>query len=132
MSGASRQRDARPARIESISALTLATHDMARAVRFYAALGFALRYGGESASFTSFSAGNACLNLTTEGSEREWSWWGRVIFHVANVDQLYQQAVDAGLQPQAPPRDATWGERFFHIVDPDGHELSFAKLLEET
>ena len=96
------------------------------------ALGFALRYGGESASFTSFSAGNACLNQTTEGSEREWSWWGRVIFHVADVDQLYQQALDAGLEPQAPPRDATWGERFFHIVDPDGHELSFAKLLEEA
>ena len=130
MSGASRPRDARPALIESISALTLATHDMARAVRFYAALGFVLRYGGESASFTSFSAGNACLNLTTEGSEREWSWWGRVIFHVADVDLLYQQALDAGLEPQAAPRDATWGERFFHIVDPDGHELSFAKLLE--
>lgn len=130
MSGASRQRDARPALIESISALTLATHDMARAVRFYSALGFVLRYGGEAAAFTSFSAGNACLNLTTEGSDREWSWWGRVIFHVADVDRLYQQALDAGLRPQAPPRDATWGERFFHIVDPDGHELSFAKLLD--
>lgn len=130
MSGASRQRDARPALIESISALTLATHDMARAVRFYAALGFVLRYGGEAAAFTSFSAGNACLNLTTEGCDREWSWWGRVIFHVADVDRLYQQALDAGLRPQAPPRDATWGERFFHIVDPDGHELSFAKLLD--
>lgn len=130
MSGASRP-DARPALIESISAVTLATHDMARAVWFYAALGFALRYGGESASFTSFSAGNACLNLTTEGSERDLSWWGRVIFHVADVDLLYRQALAAGLQPQAPPRDATWGERYFHIADPDGRELSFAKLLEE-
>jgi uncharacterized glyoxalase superfamily protein PhnB len=24
------------------------------------------------------------------------------------------------------PRDAEWGERFFHLTDPDGHELSFA------
>ncbi len=23
-----------------------------------------------------------------------------------------------------------WGERFFHISDPDGHELSFAESLE--
>ena len=23
-------------------------------------------------------------------------------------------------------RDAEWGERFFHLTDPDGHELSFA------
>jgi catechol 2,3-dioxygenase-like lactoylglutathione lyase family enzyme len=45
--------------IESISAITLATHDMQRAVRFYAALGFALIYGGEAARFTSFRAGSA-------------------------------------------------------------------------
>jgi catechol 2,3-dioxygenase-like lactoylglutathione lyase family enzyme len=112
--------------IEAISAVTLATHDMARAVSFYEALGFALRYGGPAASFSSFSAGNACLNLTTEGSEGDWSWWGRVIFYVPDVDALYRQAVDAGLHPHAAPRDATWGERFFHVTDPDGHELSFA------
>ena len=33
-------------RIESISAVTLATHDIARAVRLYSALGFSIRYGG--------------------------------------------------------------------------------------
>lgn len=123
------ERDRRPALITSISAVTLATHDMARAVRFYTALGFALRYGGDSASFSSFSAGNGCLNVTTEGSEREWSWWGRIIFHVADVDLLYDKALAAGLQPHAPPLDATWGERYFHITDPDGHELSFAQPI---
>ena len=122
-------RDQRPANITSISAVTLATHDMERSVGFYAALGFPLRYGGPSASFSSFSAGNGCLNVTTEGSERAWSWWGRIIFHVADVDALHAQALAAGLQPEAPPRDATWGERYFHITDPDGHELSFATPL---
>jgi hypothetical protein len=39
------------------------------------------------------------------------------------------RAVAAGLRPQAPPRDAEWGERFFHLTDPDGHELSFARPL---
>lgn len=126
------ERDRRPAHITSISAVTLATHDMARSVRFYTALGFALRYGGASAAFSSFSAGNGCLNVTTEGSERSWSWWGRIIFHVADVDLLHRQALAAGLQPEAPPRDATWGERYFHITDPDGHELSFATPLERA
>ncbi|WP_332812947.1 VOC family protein [Ramlibacter sp.] len=121
------ERDSRPALITSISAVTLATHDMARSVQFYLALGFSLRYGGSSASFSSFSAGSGCLNVTTEGSERDWSWWGRIVFHVADVDLLYGQALAAGLQPQAAPMDATWGERYFHITDPDGHELSFAK-----
>ena len=116
---------ARPAAVESISAVTLATHDMARALRFYLALGFPLRYGGGDAAFSSFSAGGACLNLIAE-QKRAWSWWGRIIFYVSDVDAFYARAIEQGLRPDAPPCDATWGERFFHITDPDGHELSFA------
>jgi hypothetical protein len=26
-------------------------------------------------------------------------------------------------------QDASWGERFFHVTDPDGHQLSFAEVL---
>ena len=33
------------------------------------------------------------------------------------------------LTPDTEPRDAEWGERFFHVTDPDGHELSFARPL---
>ena len=44
--------------IESISAITLGTHDMRRAVRFYRMLGFAMLYGGEDKDFTSFKAGS--------------------------------------------------------------------------
>jgi catechol 2,3-dioxygenase-like lactoylglutathione lyase family enzyme len=111
--------------IKCISAITLATHDMARAVRFYRALGFEIAHGGENAAFTSLHAGPGFLNLIAE-NERQWSWWGRVIFHYSDVDGLYARAVAAGLRPHAAPRDAEWGERFFHLTDPDGHELSFA------
>ena len=113
----------RPSPIQSISAVTLATHHMARAVRFYLTLGFVLRYGGERASFTSFAAGPGYLNLVAAAPAAEWSWWGRTIFYVADVDALYDRAVNAGLRPSFPPRDAEWGERYFHISDPDGHEL---------
>lgn len=116
-------------RIVSISAVTLATHDMARAVRFYRALGFELAYGGEHAAFTSFSVGQGHLNLTAAPPERQWSWWGRVVLYVEDVDGLYARARAHGLEPQAVPRDAEWGERYFHITDPDGHELSFARPL---
>jgi catechol 2,3-dioxygenase-like lactoylglutathione lyase family enzyme len=43
--------------IEGISAVTLGTHEMPRAVRFYRALGFEVLHGGEESSFTSFRAG---------------------------------------------------------------------------
>ncbi|MGD9934769.1 MAG: VOC family protein [Dehalococcoidia bacterium] len=115
--------------IESLSAITLGVRDMARSVPFYRALGFELRYGGERAGFSSFAAGAAYLNLVVIAPETAIGWWGRVIFHVRDVDELHRQAIAAGLMPDSAPADASWGERYFHITDPDGHELSFAKRL---
>jgi len=115
--------------IEGISAVTLGTHEMPRAVRFYRALGFAVLHGGEGASFTSFLAGTSYLNLIVQPAERRRSWWGRVIFYVTDVDALYERALAAGFLPATVPRDAEWGERFFHLADPDVHELSFARPL---
>jgi hypothetical protein len=63
-----------------------------------------------------------------------------VVF-VADVDALYarltqqqheeeqpgqQEQLGRALGTILPPRDAPWGERYFHVSDPDGHELSFA------
>ena len=56
-------------RVLSISAVTLATQDMARAVRFYRALGFAQAYGGETAAFTSFRVGQGHVDLGFRLSE---------------------------------------------------------------
>lgn len=118
--------------IEGISAITLATHDMGRAVRFYSTLGFEILYGGEEASFTSFRAGTSYLNLTAQPAERRWSWWGRAVFYVRDVDAVYDRTRAAGYHPATTPRDAEWGERYFHLVDPDGHELSFARPLRPS
>ena len=115
--------------IEGISAVTLGTHNMPTAVRFYRALGFEVLHGGEGSTFTGFRAGTSYLNLIAQPAERRWSWWGRVIIYVADVDALYDRALAAGYEPAAEPRDAEWGERFFHLLDPDGHELSFARPL---
>ena len=112
--------------IEAISAVTLATHNMARSFEFYTSLGFELHYGGPEATFTSFVIGDGYLNIIAQPARRHWSWWGRLILYVSDVDALYEQAIQAGLSPEAPPRDAEWGERYFHLADPDGHELSFS------
>ena len=118
--------------IERISAVKLGTRQMPRAVRFYCALGFDVLHGNEQSSFTSFRAGVSYLNLAARPTEQRWSWWGRVIFYVADVDALYERALAAGCQPTTAPRDAEWGERFFHLIDPDGHELSFARPLRSS
>jgi catechol 2,3-dioxygenase-like lactoylglutathione lyase family enzyme len=114
--------------IESISAVTLHVTDMARSFRFYDALGFELRYGGADAAFTSFSIGRSFLNLQLV-TDPPGVAWGRTILHVDDVDAQHDRCVAAGHTPEAPPADAPWGERYFHIRDPDGHELSFARYL---
>ena len=113
--------------VERISAVTLATSDMARAVEFCSPLGFVPRHGGPDAGFTSFSLAEGCLNLIAQGEPP--GWWGRVIVHANDVDALHERALELGYGPHAPPRDAPWGERLFHLTDPDGHELSFAAPL---
>ena len=113
--------------IESISAVTLVTARMAESVAFYEALGFRMLYGGPDAAFTSFRAGAGFLNL--QAGDVPGGLWGRVIFWVDDVDAMYDRALAAGFTPSMPPADAPWGERYFHIDDPDHHELSFARPL---
>jgi uncharacterized glyoxalase superfamily protein PhnB len=101
---------------------------MAESVGFYQALGFRILYGGRQAPFTSFRVGDGYLNLQADPAPapRE-RIWGRVIFWVDDVDAMYERALAAGFAPETSPVDASWGERYFHIRDPDGHELSFAR-----
>jgi catechol 2,3-dioxygenase-like lactoylglutathione lyase family enzyme len=118
--------------IRSISAITFATPDMARAVRFYEALGFSIAYGGETSAFTSFRVGKGHLNLARADDQSPSSGRARVIFYVDDVDAMYAHVLAQGFTPEAPPRDASWGERYFHLTDPDGNALSFARPFRDA
>jgi uncharacterized glyoxalase superfamily protein PhnB len=52
-----------------------------------------------------------------------------MIFYVADVDAFWTYLRGKGFHPESP-RDASWGERYFHTSDPEGHELSFARPLQ--
>jgi uncharacterized glyoxalase superfamily protein PhnB len=79
------------------------------------------------AGFSTLKAGAAYVNLAASPGY-EHHWWGRAIFRVDDVDADHRMLQVEGLTAD-PPQDAPWGERFFHVLDPDGHELSFAELL---
>jgi catechol 2,3-dioxygenase-like lactoylglutathione lyase family enzyme len=113
--------------IQHISAVTFAVHDMGRSIEFYRKLGFELLYGDDRAQFSSMKAGEAFVNLSAD-PRYEHRWWGRVIFRVDDVDERHRTLRAQGLRVESPS-NAPWGERFFHITDPDRHELSFAELL---
>ena len=118
-----------PEPVQHISAVTLLTRDMSKAVTFYQALGFTLLYGGPEVPFTSFGVGDGYLNLQVDSVGPRKGVWGRVVFWVQDVDVMYKRVLEVGVVPDTVPADASWGERLFHIHDPDGHEISFARPL---
>ena len=55
-----------------------------------------------------------------------WKYWG------AKFNRSFEQRADPAVQLEQAlteagvPYQVRGGERFFHLTDPDGHELSFA------
>ena len=114
-----------------INAITFVVTDMARSVCFYSDLGFKLVYGGSDDPFSTMSWGEDPLNFVNlqYTGETPGTGWGRVIFFTPSPDAVHAMALAAGHQAEFEPQDAPWDERYFHILDPDGHELSFAVPL---
>jgi catechol 2,3-dioxygenase-like lactoylglutathione lyase family enzyme len=112
--------------VEKISAVTFRVLNMKASVRFYInVLGMEIIYGGEDGSFSSLRAKDANTLILNLEQGRSVPGWGRMIFYVADVDAFLEYLRGKGFNPESP-RDASWGERYFHMSDPDGHELSFA------
>ena len=112
-----------------ISAITLLTDDMSASIRFWSAAGLEVIYGGSDSRFTSLRLGDNFVNLLAGDGDRP-GFWGRVILHVPSPDDVWAALADAGYPSLTEPADAPWGERYFHIVDPGGHEISFARRLD--
>jgi catechol 2,3-dioxygenase-like lactoylglutathione lyase family enzyme len=70
------------------------------------------------------------LGGKTKGIEN----FGRIIFHSEDVDKLYSymqhdECISKSIIFENKPTNAAWGERFFHIREPNGYQLSFAQPL---
>jgi hypothetical protein len=116
---------------------------------------FRLTYGGgPSDSFTTFEIGEGskttCLNLERIEDDDEGSSdfskkpnlgktkgsrdFGRIIFHTENVDKLYSymkhdEYISKSIVFENEPTNAPWRERYFHIRESNGYQLSFAQPL---
>ncbi len=128
-----------------ISAVTLIIKNMKRSCKFYSQIpGFKLSYGGSSNDhFTTYKIGNdhffEYLNLELDeefyinNPKNCHSHFGRIIFHTDDVDGLYSyfknnKEIFSIILLENEPINASWGERYFHLREPDGYQLSFAKL----
>jgi catechol 2,3-dioxygenase-like lactoylglutathione lyase family enzyme len=123
-------------RVSKISAVTLLVTDMKRSVEFYSKIpNFKMVYGGSEAQFTSFLIDDAVKSyLNLKLGKTHTTDFGRIIFYTDDVDGLFAYMQDdktvlALGKFESKPQDAIWGERFFHMLDPDGYKLSFATPL---
>ena len=125
-------------KVTKISAVTLPISDMKKSVDFYSKIpNFKMVYGGPDSQFTSFliedtakSFLNLKLNITHSPN------FGRIILYVDDVDEIFtymenDETISELGKLESKPQDATWGERFFHMLDPDGYKLSFATPISD-
>ena len=120
-------------KVSKISAVTLLVSNMKRSVDFYSKIpDFKIVYGGSEAQFTSFLIDNVVKSyLNLKLNKTHSTDFGRIIFYTDYVDELFaymenDKTISVLGKLESKPQDATWGERFFHALDPDGYKLSFA------
>ena len=123
-------------KVSKISAVTLLVSDMKRSVDFYSKIpNFKMVYGGPDTQFTSFLIDDTMKSyLNLKLNETHSTDFGRIIFYTDDVDGLFAYMQDDKTVSElgkfeSKPQDATWGERFFHMLDPDGYKMSFATPL---
>jgi catechol 2,3-dioxygenase-like lactoylglutathione lyase family enzyme len=134
--------------VNMLSAVTLIVKDMDKSCSFYSNIpGFKLVYGGSSFdSFTTYRIGKykniTSLNLELKKSlntdidqSNTKTHFGRIIFYTDNVDRLYfyfknNKLISNLIHIENEPIDAPWNERYFHIREPDGFQLSFAQPIK--
>ena len=117
---------------------------MQRSCRFYSKIpGFKLVYGGFRDIFTSFEIGENSfdyLNLQLFASVNDINDSKnivKIILYSENVDKLYSyfrndKTISKLILLENKPKIAMWGEKYFHIRDPDGHLLSFAMPIKNN
>src|SRR6266852_6343747 len=90
-------------RIEKISAVTFRVSNMKASVQFYRdVLGMEVLYGGETAGFSSLRAKDADSAILNLEQGEPGNSWGRLIFHVADVDALWGRFNELGFEPEKP------------------------------
>lgn len=123
----------------AISLVTLGVADVARATRFYEALGFALSRSQSQESVSFFRAGGVVLALFGRAALAEDAHlddtprgpFGGITIasnlpSKAAVDTAFADALAAGATALKPPQDVFWGGYSGYVADPDGHPIELA------
>lgn len=112
----------------------LGSRELARSIRFYQQLGFALSFGGppENSHYAAVQRDGVELHLQWQDPKECERIGDRPTYRfvVADVDGIYREFREAGVLEQITTiMETAWGTREFHVRDPDGNGLQFYRAL---
>lgn len=117
--------------------ITLGVTDMARSRAFYAALGWEMSPVSMD-EVTFYQAGDHVFGLYMQDMLNEDTSLsapkpGGITLATnmqsrADVDEMYQKALDAGATELTRPRELPWGGYVGYFADPDGHPWEFSHV----
>ncbi|WP_439575655.1 VOC family protein [Phreatobacter sp.] len=123
----------------ALALITLGVADVARATRFYQALGFALSLSQSRETISFFAAGGVVLALFGRAdlaadaglSDTPRGPFGGITLarnlpSKGAVDRVFEQALAAGATVLKEPEDTGWGGYSGYVADPDGHPVELA------
>jgi uncharacterized protein len=121
---------------QRVSLITLGVRDLARARRFYEALGWSTNAGPDD-DVVFFQAGGMVValwdraNLAEDSGVEDGGGWGGVtlaynVRSPAEVDAVIAEAERAGATIPRRPAETFWGGYSGVFVDPDGHPWEVA------
>ncbi|HEY3210925.1 MAG TPA: VOC family protein [Actinomycetota bacterium] len=85
-------------------------------------------FATDGTKFALFERARLPQLIGREGTEGEATM--EVAFLVEDVDREANRLRQAGVTGLSGPVDRPWGQRTFHLLDPDGHVVELAQELE--
>jgi uncharacterized glyoxalase superfamily protein PhnB len=120
----------------------LVVEDMGASLEFYRRLGLEFPEGAESEGHVEATVGGIRVAFDTveviRSFDPEWSppsggHQMSLAFSCdspADVDQVYKELINAGVEGHKEPWDAFWGQRYAEVKDPDGNLVDLFAALE--
>jgi uncharacterized glyoxalase superfamily protein PhnB len=108
--------------------------DIERSIDFYSnRLGFQVDFRfGNPVSYAGLSLGNVCLHISSSYPYKNNTGHGNLYITAEEVDTLYSQLVEAGVEFYCPIGNREYGLRDFAIKDPDENQIGIGAVLHES
>jgi catechol 2,3-dioxygenase-like lactoylglutathione lyase family enzyme len=107
----------------SLNGVTLHVKDIQKSKEFYSKIPGAKLIHETPGQFALFQVGQGRLGLLQHGEGKF-----HMEFDSADLDAMYAQLRENGLEPESPPQERPWGQRDFLAIDPDGNMVEFGQM----